>query len=125
MGGPDRRGRGPCVHTLIAQGGALTLGDLLRDPRDRERPLPIIPLLLTRGEAREVLPDGDRPLRLGDRLLLCGCNLGRSRLTWTLQNLHALDYLLVGASPPEGLIWRWLFRRGPATRTLPSAMDRC
>ncbi len=89
----------------------VTLGALLRDPREREQTLPIIPLLLAQGEGRELLPPEDRRILPGDRLLLCGCSLGRSRLGWTLQNVHSLNYVLTGGSAPEGAIWQWLSRR--------------
>lgn len=109
------------VQGLMDGGVALALGDLLRDPRERERPLPIIPLLLLRGEEREVLPPTERQLRSGDRLLLCGCAPGRYRLGWTLQNVHALNYVLTGGSPPEGLVWRWLSGRRRGAAALPEA----
>ena len=112
------------VHTLIVQGESLTLGDLLRDPRERERTLPIIPLLLAHGGERAVLPDGEHQLRIGDRILLCGCALGRYRLGWTLQNLHALNYVLVGASPPDGLIWRWFFQFRAVVGMAPASRAR-
>jgi hypothetical protein len=109
------------VQGLMEGGVALALSDLLRDPRERERPLPIIPLLLLRGEEREVLPPAERQLRSGDRLLLCGCAPGRYRLGWTLQNVHALNYVLTGGSPPEGLVWRWLSGRRRGAAALPEA----
>ncbi len=99
------------ICVLTEQGAEVTLGALLRDPREREQTLPIIPLLLAQGEGRELLPPEDRRILPGDRLLLCGCSLGRSRLGWTLQNVHSLNYVLTGGSAPEGAIWQWLSRR--------------
>ena len=105
----DENAHAICVMT--GQGAEVTLGTLLRDPRARDHTLPIIPLLLVQGEGRELLPPEDRRVGPGDRLLLCGRPRGRSRLGWTLQNVHSLNYVLTGASSPEGTLWHWLSGR--------------
>ena len=93
---------------LRRQGAAPTLGDLLRDARDRGRQLPAIALLRRRENGRTLLPPLDERLRDGDRLLFCGPPGVQSSMRWTLQNSHALTYVLYGSSPPRGLVWRWL-----------------
>jgi len=95
------------ICEVTGRGAVVTLGNLLQDPRNRERMLPVIPLLLLRGNSRELLPPEDRRLRIGDRLLLCGRPCAHSRMSWTLQNIHALSYILSGGSVPEGTVWRW------------------
>jgi Trk K+ transport system NAD-binding subunit len=92
------------------RGAFATLGTLLRDPRDRERELPAIALMLARGDDRELLPDPERRLRRDDRLLFCGRACALSRMRWTLQNAHSLSYVATGNSLPEGAIWRWMAR---------------
>ena len=99
------------ICVLTGQGAEVTLGALLRDPRAREGSLPIIPLLLVQGGGQELLPSEDRQVGPGDRLLLCGRPLGHSRLGWTLQNVHSLNYVLTGGSSPEGTLWHWLSGR--------------
>jgi len=86
------------------------LGDLLRDPRDRDRPLRAIALMRRRDNGRVLLPDPGERLRNGDRLLFCGHPGARSRMQWTLQNRHALSYAVRGSSPPDGLVWHWVRR---------------
>ena len=54
-------------------------------------------------------PRGARP---GDRLLLCGRHHVRDRMDWTLQNEHALSYILTGQARPQGWVWRRLVRKG-------------
>lgn len=95
------------VCEALSEGVGVTLGNLLQDPRDRERGLPAIPLMLLRRNKRELLPKEDLRLRRGDRLLLCGRHCAHSRMGWTLQNVHALGYILTGNSRPEGSVWRW------------------
>lgn len=96
------------VCELTGDGSPITLGEIMRDPRERERRLPCIALLLVRGNRREVLPAGEIRLREGDRLLFCGRTDARTRMEWTLQNLNALSYVLTGASRPQGAVWRWI-----------------
>ncbi|MGB5736872.1 MAG: NAD-binding protein, partial [Thiohalocapsa sp.] len=92
------------------QGAAPTLGDLLRDARDRGRQLPAIALMRRRENGRTLLPSPEERLRDGDRLLFCGPSGAHSSMLWTLQNVHALNYVLYGSSPPRGLVWCWLMR---------------
>jgi hypothetical protein len=102
-----------CAHAVcevVSRGATVHLGNLLQDPRDRDRMLPAIPLLLLRSNQRELLPQEDLRLRMGDRLLLCGRHCARARMGWTLQNIHALGYILTGGSVPGGTVWRWLSR---------------
>ena len=98
------------VCELTLDGSPVTLGEIMRDPRERERRLPCIALLLVRGNRREVLPAAEIRLRERDRLLFCGRLAARTRMEWTLQNLNALSYVLTGASRPQGAVWRWIAR---------------
>ena len=95
---------------LRRDGVVPTLGDLLRDPWDRERSLQAIALMRRRSNGRTLLPAGEERLRDGDRLLFCGNAGAEARMQWTLQNSHALSYVVRGESPPRGIVWRWLSR---------------
>lgn len=90
------------ICVLTGQGAEVTLGALLRDPRAREGSLPIIPLLLVQGGGQELLPSEDRQVGPGDRLLLCGRPLGRSRLGWTLQTSTPSTMSSRAAAPLRG-----------------------
>ena len=102
------------------RGRPVTLGDLLKDPRDRDDVLPAIPLLLEHNAQRELSPDASVRVRSGDRLLLCGRLEARRRMDYTLQNVNVLRYVLTGEDLPEGWMWRqgsrlWRrYRPGPA-----------
>jgi len=98
------------LYQLHPQGAVLRLGDLLRDPRDRGQELPAILLMHRHDDNRTLLPRLDRRVRAGDRLLFCGRPEAQDSMRWTLQNIHALTYVLYGTSPPRGLLWRWLSR---------------
>lgn len=86
----------------------VTLETLLRDPRDRDRRLRAIPLLLIQNEERIVLPDLGERIEEGDRLLFCGREEARWRMDWVLQNIHALRYVATGESQRQGVVWRWI-----------------
>jgi voltage-gated potassium channel len=95
------------VCAATGQRSPVTLGTLLRDPRDREATLPAIALMLVHKSERTLLPEARVTLRHGDRVLFCGAELARSRMEWTLQNDHALDYVQSGESHHPGTLWAW------------------
>ncbi len=97
------------VVDAIKAGESITLRHLLSDPRDRVQELPCLPLLMLRQGNRLILPELDKPLRIGDRLLLCGQSSARSRMEWTLKNEHSLSYVTTGESRPQGWVWRRFF----------------
>lgn len=98
------------VHDFLRQGGVLTVRDLLRDPWQRERPLKAIVLLVHRRNDRLLLPEPESPLKMGDRLLMCGSRTAFTRMQWTLSHHHTLTYIKTGVDQPQGWLWRRLSR---------------
>ncbi len=101
------------AHALtraLGQGESMTLKNLLRDPRERKRLLPCIPLMLERSGGRVLLPPSDTRVKVDDRYLFCGRHSAQNRMEWTLQNRHALNYILTGGSRPQGVVWRLIQR---------------
>jgi len=96
------------VGRALADGTRVTVGDLLRDPRDRGQRLSCVPLMLARGDVRTLMPGNEEPLAFGDHLLFCGRGGAASAMAWTLQNAKALTYVLTGREVPETLVWRWV-----------------
>lgn len=92
------------------------LGDLLRDPRNRDDRLPAIILVHKRDDSHRALPDLDTPFRAGDELLLCGRPGARDWMQWTLNNPDVLTYVCTGASVPRSSFWRWLAQRRARAR---------
>ena len=111
---------------LCRKGATPVLGDLLRDPRDRGRALPVIALMRRRENSHTLLPPLEDRLCNGDRLLFCGRRDAYGSMRWTLQNTNALTYVLYGSSPPRGVVWRWLMRlwQEHRQRTASGASDR-
>ncbi len=96
------------VYNAIGQGRVVTVADLLRNPRERERQLLCTPLLLRREGRWITLPEETLQLKQDDELLFCGGRSTGRQMSWTLQNEHALSYVLTGAPRAQGWLWRML-----------------
>ena len=99
-------------------GDGLRLGDLLRDPADRERPLDIVPLTLLRNNERTMAPAEDVLLREDDELLLAGRLRARAALETTFSDVSVASYVLSGRRVPSSWVWRRLTRVDSAGRSL-------
>jgi Trk K+ transport system NAD-binding subunit len=87
---------------------SLRLADLLRDPRDRQHSLDVVPLGLFRDGERTMAPLGDVVLQAGDHLLLAGCLRDRAALDTTLTEEPTASYVIDGRRVPAGWVWRRL-----------------
>ncbi|MFQ1002782.1 potassium channel family protein [Modestobacter sp. SSW1-42] len=97
----------PAVQGWLSTGQA-RLGDLLRNPEDREVALHAVPLLVLRGDEATAAPDGDFVLAPGDELLLAGWTAAERALTTMLEVDAVHEYVLTGRRVPAGWIWRKL-----------------
>jgi voltage-gated potassium channel len=105
----------PALGGWLASGEA-RLGELLRNPEDREQPLHAVALLVLRGDSATLAPGGDFVLASGDELLLAGWPAARRALGITLVVDAVLEYVVSGRRVPSSWIWRRLSRRPrPAT----------
>ena len=94
-----------------------------REPRERERELPCVALLLVRGDEQIELPTPEQRLRYGDTLLLSAPPEVAERMQWNLFNYNAINYILTGETRPDGYIWRWLARRRALRNDTPAPSD--
>jgi voltage-gated potassium channel len=109
------RAEAPAVGPWLER-GALRLGDLLRNPDDREQRLPAVPLLLLRGQDSVLGPDDGHVLRPDDELLLAGRPPARRALEKSLVADAVPEYLVTGRRVPSGWLWRRLTRYEPTPR---------
>ena len=98
-------------------GRSLRLGDLLRDPADRDQTLNVIPLTLLRDGKRTMTPAGDVMLRADDQLLLAGRLRDRAALDATLTQGFTASYVVDGRRVPSSWVWRRFARLDSAGRT--------
>jgi hypothetical protein len=95
------------------RGHELTVGDLLRDPDDRERRLAAYPAVLVRDGRRIFTPALDLPLREGDGLLLLGREQDLLVVRSTLFHDSAVEYVATGREVATAWVirqvqrWRW------------------
>ncbi len=107
----------PALRSWLA-GGDAPLGDLLRSPQDRGRPIPAVPLLLQRHRGDTVLTPGDDTMVAPeDQILLAGRPSATRYLADTMTNDAASEYVLRGRSVPSGWLWQRLTGRVPAAGT--------
>jgi hypothetical protein len=100
----------PAVMDRLAA-GEVTVGTLLRDPQDRQRPLAAVPLLIQRGERTVLAPSDDEVVHADDRLLLAGLAYDRRNLDTTVSVPAAAEYVLTGERVAASWIWRTLVDR--------------
>ncbi|RMG36291.1 MAG: potassium channel protein [Gammaproteobacteria bacterium] len=104
-------GSAPAVMHAFGGGERVTVGDIMRDPWDRDRPLRCMVLLIARGERHVLLPEEGFVLARDDRLLVTGHDSAITRLAWNLSHDAALEFVRTGRAIPQGWIWRHLARR--------------
>ena len=103
----------PALMPWLASGEA-RLGDLLRNPEDRDEPLHAVPLLLLRGDDATLAPGPDAVLAPGDELLLAGWPAARRALGTTLLVDAVREYVVTGRRVPSSWLWRKVTRPAPA-----------
>jgi hypothetical protein len=97
----------PALAPRLSSGEA-RLGQLLRNPENRDEPLHAIVLMVMRGGTATLAPDEDFVLEPGDELLLAGWSAARRALDTILLVPGLLEYLVTGRRIPSSWIWRKL-----------------
>ncbi len=94
--------------------GTITLGDVLRSPLGRDRPIDAVALVLLRdGDGPgTVAPAEDTVVRSGDELLVAGGGEAVRALDATLTDPPTTRYVLEGGFVPSGWVLRRLSGRG-------------
>ncbi|MGB7815167.1 MAG: NAD-binding protein [Methylotenera sp.] len=96
------------VAAFIQQNRGVTLLNLTQDPANRQKYLPVVPLMLLRNNEPWLLPAESTFLNEGDQILFCGKPMAKSTQPRLLNNHKDLTYIVDGIEVPDSLIWRWL-----------------
>ena len=96
----------PAVARWLARGHRLAVGDLFRDPDDRERYVGALPVVLRRSGEQIHLPADDEPLEFGDDLLVLGSVDEFDHLGGALYYDHIVEYVATGVVVPQTSLWR-------------------
>ena len=97
----------PTVGAWLASGSA-RLGDLLRNPENRDEPLHAVTLVVLRGREAFLAPGPDFVLAAGDELLFAGWAAARRALGTILFVDAVREYVVTGRRVPTSWIWRRL-----------------
>ncbi|MFM8896965.1 MAG: potassium channel family protein, partial [Actinomycetales bacterium] len=88
----------------------VTVGDLVRDPLDREQTLPALTLMLARGDQTWLAPRNELALQPGDVLLFAGTARAQSDQQSIRVDDEATGYVLTGRNLPASWLLRTLQR---------------
>ena len=111
------RHEAPTLGGWLASGSA-RLGQLLRNPENREEPLHLVTLLVLRDGEAFLAPDDDFVLRAGDELLFAGWAAARRALGTILFVDAVREYVVTGRRVPSSWIWRKLRPSADAAATV-------
>ena len=114
---PDKA---PAICSMLDQDYQILVNDLLKNPVNRDECMLAVPLFLKRGEGNVILPESNRILRHGDRVLMCGTLEARRHMSTISHNTNSLAYIVTGDDMPDGYIWRWL---RPKRKAKPSSKN--
>lgn len=89
----------------LRAGRPVTVGDLLRDPRDRSRQLRAIPLLQQGQHDKALLPDQNERIEEGDRVLWCGRPGVDDLMRSVVRDDVSLAYILTGDRSFRRIPW--------------------
>lgn len=101
----------PAVTEWLRRGKGLTLGELIRQPDDRDTTLPLAALVLIRGGEPRFMPDEDTALAIDDQILLLGKPSGLAQVREVLHYPATVEYLATGQEVPLTWVWSKLSRR--------------
>ncbi|MCW8956107.1 MAG: NAD-binding protein [Gammaproteobacteria bacterium] len=99
------------LYLVLKLGRVIRVGNLLQDPRQRERKLTSVALLLKRGNQIILMPTDDIAIKSGDQILYCGTSDAERSMKWTLNELHSLNYIMTYEDMPDSLFWKLLHIR--------------
>nr|VFK09080.1 MAG: Ion channel [Candidatus Kentron sp. LPFa] len=108
----DSHGKCWKTHPLSGKPGFhWVLGDIMRNPADRDHSIACVPLALKRWQQTTVFPKGTEILRENDQILFCGTIQARYTQEVILSDPSIWKYLMTGIEEPHSLMLCWLFHR--------------
>nr|VFJ49825.1 MAG: Ion channel [Candidatus Kentron sp. DK] len=114
----NRQGNPSESPSSAEEGFCWTLGDIMRDPLNRDLSTASVPLVLKRWQQSTVLPKGTKTLRPGDQVLFCGTTQARHQMESILRGDTPMwRYLFTGVEEPRGFLLHWL-SHGRVTRKI-------
>lgn len=100
----EKQARALCQ--VLRLGRVIRVGNLLQDPRLRERQLEAIPLMLKRNQKLLLMPTDDIAIKAGDQILFCGTPSALRSMQWSQNDIHSLNYIMTYEDTPDSWVWR-------------------
>nr|VFK36796.1 MAG: Ion channel [Candidatus Kentron sp. SD]VFK40434.1 MAG: Ion channel [Candidatus Kentron sp. SD] len=97
-----------------------TLGDIMRNPANRDHNIACVPLALKRWQQTTIFPKGTEILRENDQILFCGTIQARYTQEVILSDPSIWKYLITGIEESHSLMLCWLFH-GRISRQIRAA----
>lgn len=107
----------------------VNIGQILKHPRNRDKSLNCVVLLVHRKKSKDLLhrhkmsnrnavtkydnfllPDNDFAIQEHDQLLICGDRESMSLMCWSVSNINIFNYVQTGYELAGGYVWRWLYK---------------
>ena len=104
--------KAPGVYQKLFERTEVLLGDICRDPSNRNNFLNIVPMVHKRGKTIKVMPSNNIKLMTEDEILFCIKPSDKYIFEASLFNVHTLGYLLTGQEPIRSGFLRWLSSKG-------------
>lgn len=104
--------KAPGVYQKLFEQTEVLLGDICRDPSNRNDFLNIVPMVHKRGKTIKVMPSNNIKLMTEDEILFCIKPSDKYVFEASLFNVHTLGYLLTGQEPIRSGFLRWLSSKG-------------
>lgn len=105
----------PAISRALAAGRRVRIGDLRRDPQNRNQHISSIALLLKRGSKFTLLPHDGESLHKGDIVLFCGTQHARRRMEWVTRNHNIFHYIATGEERTNWLLAKLAPRKAGST----------
>lgn len=93
--------------SCLNEGREVMLGDLLRDPRNRNQQLDLVTFIIRSGDYIQPLPSATYTIKENDQLLICGTEMAYRLFNSTLNNEYNLHYVRTGKFKPRS----WLLQQ--------------
>lgn len=100
------------VMQLLEAGETVLLGDLIKDPRARDKPLDLVVFVIKSGNSERVLPTNDYQIKANDQLLFCSTALAHRLFNATINSEYKLHYVRNGVYVPRSYLMKWLAQKG-------------
>lgn len=114
------------LYQVLDFGRSIRIGNLLQDPRARERKITSVALLLRRNQQIILMPGDDVAIKPGDEILYCGTPDAERSMKWTLNDLHSLNYIMTYEDMPDSYIWHkiHLYMKRKERRKTPRTLQQ-